>query len=288
MKAVKVEATAAVASPNSTNAPYAMPVLVKVGLVALCSLTISASGIIMRMAERGDTIPFSPTASTFFAEAIKLAISLVLLGGTALFRFIRARTNGGGIAVGVPVGDAHRRRVTVCTFGWLLIPAVVYVVANNMRFYIAKAVNPGLLQVFWNIKIAVVGILYQCPPFSRKLSARQWAGAALLVLGATVADLSQGEDEAQEAAADDDDGTTPEKVAPTTAGLVLVAVGLAVTSFGAISCEYAYKHTAAELDFTSQCCILYGYGTVLNLLAVQLVREIVRLVIGLLSVTPYR
>ena len=63
------------------------------------------------------------------------------------------------------------------------VHAFLYVFTNNLRYFIVRAVNPGLIGVMWNLKIVLVALLYQLPPFSRPLAPRQWGGAALLVVG---------------------------------------------------------------------------------------------------------
>jgi len=77
----------------------------------------------------------------------------------------------------------------------------------------------------------VIALLYQCPPFNRSLSRRQWLGAALLVVGSAVADLSQ-----WKVASSDGVSNTGG-----TGGLILLAAGLILASVAAVSCEYAYK-----------------------------------------------
>ena len=238
------------ADPTKNGPKEGIPVLYQVGLVGLCSMTISSTGLIMRAAEHNDAIAFSPSAVTFFSEMLKFAAAVVL----SMFGGKEAR--GSGAAGWL----SNFRRISRFSAGLFLIPALLYVFANNLRFYITQRINPGLLQVLWNVKIAFVGILYALPPFRRPLTLQQWAGAAMLVLGSTIAELSQGEARAS------DGGLNTGG----TVGLLLLVTGLAVTSVGAISCEYAYKHTAHELDFPTQCCLLYGYGTILNLLVFSL------------------
>ena len=257
MKAAKKVATPEASPLSQQQAKYVMPVWQKVALVALCSVAISSTGLIMRTAEHNDSIAFSPMAATFFSEVIKLAVSIVLTLGAGVVRIMTSGgvSGGGGLLAGF-------KGVNCRALLLFLAPAVLYVAANNLRFYIAAAMNPGLLQVLWNLKIVTIGALYNLPPFSRRLSGRQWCGAGLLALGSTIAELSQGRGHSSDGGLNSGGS----------AGLLLVAVGLVITSFAAISCEYAYKHTAAHLDFFAQCCVLYGYGSVLNL-AAFVVRE---------------
>ena len=56
------------ADPTKNGPKEGIPVLYQVGLVGLCSMTISSTGLIMRAAEHNDAIAFSPSAVTFFSE----------------------------------------------------------------------------------------------------------------------------------------------------------------------------------------------------------------------------
>lgn len=208
----------------------------KLILCVTCSLALTSTGLTMRKAEHQDSIRFSPIAATFFAECLKFMISICLsLRTPGSFEQLRCIT-------------WHHRIL-------FAVPAVLYVLMNNIRFFLVELVNPGLLQVLWNLKIVTIALIYQCPPFSRKLNIWQWAGAALLVTGSGVADLSQWRSESS------DGGSNSGGVA----GLGLLALSLVVAGLAAVSCEFAYKGTAAELSFPAQGCLLYSMGAILNL-----------------------
>jgi hypothetical protein len=223
-------------SPGSDISLY-----LKLALVVLCSFAISSNSILMRVAEHGDSIAFSPIAASFFSEAIKMLVAI-------------------GMMVYSPHTFKQLREVNLRNRIILSVPALLYVLMNNLRFFIVKAVNPGLLQVLWNLKIVVIALIYQIPPFSRRLSLGQWGGAALLVVGSAVADYSQWSTSSTDGASNSGG----------TLGLILVISGLFLAGVAGVSCEYAYKFTAPELDFPAQAFVLYAHGALFNLVAFSL------------------
>ena len=83
--------------------------------------------------------------------------------------------------------DAPRQKIDARTAAYFLPGAVGYLAVNNVRYFMIRQVNPGLLVIIWNLKIVVIGLLYMLPPFRRLFRGHQWAGALLLVLGSIYA-----------------------------------------------------------------------------------------------------
>jgi hypothetical protein len=221
----------------SSNPPVDISTAQKVLLCAVCSLAITSVSLAFKKAE-ADGISFNPIAATFFSEIFKALIALVLaIKSGKSFSQIRLS----------PI-----RQTSV-----FLVPAFLYVLINNLRYFIFQLVDPGLLGVMWNLKIVVVGILYQCPPFNRLLLGRQWLGILLLVSGSALADLSQW------SVSTEDGGSNTGGLL----GLTLLMIGVVLASASAVSCEYAYKSTAEYMDFPAQCLVLYTIGAVLNFTA---------------------
>lgn len=212
----------------------------KVVLVALCAAAMSSGAICIRLAEPQGKLSFSPLAASFFSELIKFLISLALMASTAAKSCAQVRQTS---------------RKTLLLF---VLPAMLFVVSNNLRFLVARLVNPGLVSVVWNLKIVVIAIFYQMPPFSRPLSPQQWAGAALLVLGATFGKLMQDGTHSSDGGGSNTGGDL---------GVLLLIAQLIIASGGSILAEYVYKSTADVLDFPEQCSLIYLSGTILNLAA---------------------
>lgn len=204
---------------------------VKVGLIALASVLISSTGLCMRSAEVDGEILYNVLSVTFFSELVKLVIACAVTAATPTAK--------------ATVWD--RRSLTYFAPG-----AVGYFVLNNVRYYMIRQVNPGLLAIVWNMKIVTIGLFYRAPPFRRDFSRQQWMGALILVLGSSMAELSQW-------GTKNDEGQSNTGGA---AGAGIVAFALVLTSFSAVACEFAYK--ATPLPLSRQNMILYAYGTGLN------------------------
>lgn len=194
-----------------------------------CSLLIASTGLAMRAAEVKGQVLFDPVEATLYTEMVKLTATIAW-------------------AVTAP---APRSTQIISHRSWLAFtPAAAgYFVVNNLRFELVRIVNPGLLAVLWNLKVVVIAALYSLPPFYRALSARQWLGASLLVLGTTGAQLS----EFKLARGANSGGIF---------GFTLVAFLLVLTSASAVACEFAYK--AVHLPLRFQNLVLYTQGCVLN------------------------
>ena len=191
----------------------------------------------MRKAEHNDEIPFNPVAASFISEIMKLIVGILLCLRHPKQSF------------------QELQDITLHDVGLFIIPAFLYVLTNNVRYFIIRAVNPGVVGVLWNLKIVGVALLYQLPPFKRRLSCRQWGGACLLVVGSLVAEYSQGSSTAS------DGGSNSGGLF----GLLLVLGGLSLAASAGVSCEYAFKATAQTMGFPMQCSLLYVAGAVLNL-----------------------
>ena len=88
----------------------------KVALVVCCSLVVSVTSLIVRKAEHGDEIAFSPLAASFFCELVKMSVSAGLMafnGPSAAWAQLR-----------------EVRGSTLCLFA---LPAIQYVLENNLR-----------------------------------------------------------------------------------------------------------------------------------------------------------
>ena len=206
---------------------------VKVGLIGLASVLISSTGLCMRLAEVDGEILYNVLSVTFFSELTKFVIAC-------------------GVTYATPT--AQRTVWDARSLAAFAPGAVGYFVLNNVRYYMIRQVNPGLLAIVWNMKILTLGLFYKLPPFRRDFNRQQWMGALLLVAGSSMAELSQW-------GTKNDEGQSNTGGA---AGAGIVAFALVLTSFSAVACEYAYK--ATPLPLSRQNMILYAYGSGLNFL----------------------
>eukprot|EP01047_Picozoa_sp_COSAG01_P080100 COSAG01_NODE_15437_length_1337_cov_1.771405_1_plen_183_part_00 len=133
----------------------------KLALVAAAALVISSGGLLTRASQVGGRTLYDKFSVTMLSEALKLTIALVRwsheLEATA------AVDDDGGPP---REGSMNRsRRSLPCGFltpreaAMFALPAVLYVLVNNLRFPILERVNPGVLSVVWNLKVSgVVGM----------------------------------------------------------------------------------------------------------------------------------
>jgi len=210
----------------------------KIMLVVLSAATMSSGAICIRLAEPRGKLSFSPLAASFFSELIKFLISVALMAPSAAKSWLQVR-------------QLSRKDMLV-----FFLPSFCFFVSNNLRYLVARLVNPGLVGVIWNLKIVVIAILYQLPPFSRPLSSQQWSGAALLVLGASFGELMQDGTSSSDGGGSNTGGAF---------GVLLIISQLFLASCGSVLSEYAYKSTADSFDFAEQSSLIYFAGTILNL-----------------------
>eukprot|EP00241_Pyramimonas_parkeae_P006827 CAMPEP_0114248404 /NCGR_PEP_ID=MMETSP0058-20121206/13557_1 /TAXON_ID=36894 /ORGANISM="Pyramimonas parkeae, CCMP726" /LENGTH=330 /DNA_ID=CAMNT_0001361813 /DNA_START=148 /DNA_END=1140 /DNA_ORIENTATION=- len=69
------------------------------------------------------------------------------------------------------------------------IPSLIYLVHNNVQFLTLKYVDPSTYQILGNLKIVTTGILFRMF-LKRKLTKLQWWALVLLMVGATVSQVS--------------------------------------------------------------------------------------------------
>ena len=233
--------TAARKTTTSAPSSSAAEVTRKALFVGLAALLICSSGLCIREAEDDEgNITYAATSVTLFSEMLKLSLALVI----------------------TLTSDAPRQKIDARTAAYFLPGAVGYLAVNNVRYFMLEQVNPGLMAIVWNLKICVIGLLYALPPFRRAFTRFQWAGAGLLVVGSTLAEVSQW-------------GATDEFGQSNTGGalgLEVVAGALVLTSASAVATEYAYKVT--DLPLSRQNVILYTYGCLLNLLTALVWRSL--------------
>ncbi|CAH0368444.1 unnamed protein product [Pelagomonas calceolata] len=233
--------TAARKTTTSAPSSSAAEVTRKALFVGLAALLICSSGLCIREAEDDEgNITYAATSVTLFSEMLKLSLALVI----------------------TLTSDAPRQKIDARTAAYFLPGAVGYLAVNNVRYFMLEQVNPGLMAIVWNLKICVIGLLYALPPFRRAFTRFQWAGAGLLVVGSTLAEVSQW-------GATDEFGQSN---TGGTLGLEVVAGALVLTSASAVATEYAYKVT--DLPLSRQNVILYTYGCLLNLLTALVWRSL--------------
>lgn len=227
--------------------PKTLHIHSKIALVLVLAVLNAATGLVMKSAVQDEVLQFSTTAVTCISEICKFSFCAIMV--------VRQRIQH------LEEEEMHHTKLEITQFQTFRVlfaffcPSLGYFLMNNLRFYLAQALNPGLLGVVWNLKIVIIAVLYTCPPTRRFLSKKQWCGIMLLVTSTAGAEYSQWN------TLDSDGDSNSGGVH----GLVLLAIGLLLTSGSSIACEYAYKSTG-ERSIYAQGSIMYSYGVVFNLL----------------------
>ncbi|GMR62792.1 hypothetical protein PMAYCL1PPCAC_32987, partial [Pristionchus mayeri] len=115
---------------------------------------------------------FVPAVAVFYAEILKLLICLIIesktVGFTKLTSSIRSHI------IYQPLDT-----LKVC------VPAIVYVVQNNLFYVSASHLEAGTFMIFSQLKIFTTAI-FSIIMLGRSLSGRQWAGLVVLFIGVSL------------------------------------------------------------------------------------------------------
>lgn len=188
---------------------------------------------------------YSSVSSTLLSEALKIAISFVLL--------IRNR-------------PSNRMRFELSQVLGYSVPAIIYFVNNNLQFAILSHVNATTYQLLSQLKIVFTGLLFRIF-LSKRLSMAQYLAIWQLGCGAAVSQLPTAE--VASALVD----RSPLR------GMLLSMVSCLLSAFGGIYSEKLLKDRAAD-SIHWQNIQLYSWGVFFNLLGVLANGDTVRLLEG--------
>jgi UDP-sugar transporter A1/2/3 len=145
--------------------------------ISLVSLTLqtSAQVFVIKWAKAGSTTSSSPyLASTivFFTELTKVVASMLLV----------ARECGGFRAAWDVVSDSFASPVEVMKMS---IPALLYIVQNNLMFFSLSKLSMAVQQVTYQLKILTTAIL-SVLILGKVLSVLKWIALLILLLGVSL------------------------------------------------------------------------------------------------------
>ena len=135
---------------------------VQIVFVCLTAVTSALALIIKATKSRAGEFDFEFQTVTFLSECLKFLISCVQLAGEDK--------------------EAVRTVKTTVFFG---IPAVIYMVSNNLVWLANYHLSPAQYQLLSNLKLPTTALMHRVV-FSRKRHILQWVAIALLVLGASM------------------------------------------------------------------------------------------------------
>lgn len=162
------------------------------------------------------------------------------------------------IVSGTLLYQAHSKdpKGTIITLDWknarlYPIPSLIYLVHNNVQFMTLKYVDPSTYQILGNLKIVTTGILFRIF-LHRKLNKLQWWALVLLMVGATISQVS---------------GCGNSTFSAPTQGYVLGLVSACLSAMAGVYTEFLMKKNDDSLYW--QNCQLYSFGVLFNAIALS-------------------
>jgi len=129
------------------------------------------------------------------------------------------------------------------------IPSLIYLFHNNIQFLTLKYVDPSTYQILGNLKIVTTGILFRVF-LKRKLTKLQWWALVLLMVGATVSQIS---------------GCHGSTFTAPIEGYALGLVSASLSAMAGVYTEFLMKQNDDSLYW--QNVQLYSFGVLFNAIA---------------------
>lgn len=218
-------------------------------LVCVAALVISSSSLLVKASQVNGVILYSKFSVTFLSEFLKLCIA-------STFCFISSFKNNRH------EDDTSLTFPALKDVGLYSMPAILYLITNNMKYPILERINPGVFAVVWNLKIIGVAFLLYFV-LRRKFTCCKWLGIFLLVVGSSLAELSQWNHKGSSEGVKDD-------VTADIQGIILLVVALVLISVANVTCEFIYKRptdSGNPISLHRQNVVLYSWGLTLNAIA---------------------
>lgn len=227
------------------------------GGVLVVSALLCAGNLCISASKEGGQVPYISVTATLLIEVLKLALMLAAIAVT--------RTP---MPAAMPLREA----------ALYAVPSFLYMVDNNLNYVILRFMDPATLAVLWNLKILTTAVLFRLV-LKRQLSELRKIAVVLLLLGVVTSQSDHLEKQAVAAAGTDagaassgswgGDSPDPRNFA---LGLVLVLVGVTISSCASVFTEWAFKRRS-DCPFMWQNVLLYVYGILFNALALLVERE---------------
>ena len=128
------------------------------------------------------------------------------------------------------------------------IPAIIYVVQNNLQFYIMNYVDAATYQILGNLKIVTTGVLFYLF-LNKPLTKVQWMAIVLLTVGATMSQVK---------------GCGDSVFSWPIQGYLFGILSAFLSAFAGIYTEFLLKKNNDNLYW--QNVQLYGFGALINML----------------------
>uniref|UniRef100_A0A061R2A2 Cmp-sialic acid transporter 1-like n=2 Tax=Tetraselmis sp. GSL018 TaxID=582737 RepID=A0A061R2A2_9CHLO len=134
------------------------------------TLATSSQGIFTTASKVDGKYLYNFATVPLLAEAVKLTVSFYFL--------LRLKW----------CGETVKMTRNWKTWALFPVPSIIYVIHNNVQFYMLKYVNPSTYQILGNLKIITTGLLFRLL-LGRRLTVLQWIALVLLMVGATTSQV---------------------------------------------------------------------------------------------------
>ncbi|KAK1940126.1 UDP-N-acetylglucosamine transporter [Phytophthora citrophthora] len=197
---------------------------------SLCVLCVQNSllAILMRLSRVGNYPRFNPSTAVFVGEALKLATCLVVLFHefNALNEPQRRKR----------MGESFRTITNGKELLRVSIPAMLYVIQNNLQYVAVSNLDAPTFQVMYQLKILTTAI-FSVVMLRKTVLITQWGAIVTLMMGVA---LVQMDDDASSAAKADQSAQS------TTKGLLAVVAACVCSGFAGVYFEKILKGSSSK------------------------------------------
>ncbi|KAE9101081.1 hypothetical protein PF007_g15285 [Phytophthora fragariae] len=198
---------------------------------SLCVLCVQNSllAILMRLSRVGNFPRFNPATAVFVGEALKLATCFAVLFHefNALKEPQRRKR----------MGESFRTIANVNELLRVSVPAMLYVVQNNLQYVAVSNLDAPTFQVMYQLKILTTAI-FSVVLLRKTVLLTQWGAIVTLMMGVALVQLD--EDSSNAAAATAKTGQS------TTKGLLAVVAACVCSGFAGVYFEKILKGSGAK------------------------------------------
>lgn len=209
--------------------------------VAFCTQVLFASSVaLLTQASRGSgEYRYNTLTVPMYAEAVKLGLSAISLAGE--YR------NGSSRPGGPPPLEVRPLSVAAAA-----IPAVLYLITNNLNFFVIKEIGAMSFQILNNLKIVTAAITFQVA-LKKQLSPLKWRAILLLTIASLISQLKD--------CISDGHGS----FAGSVSGYAAQFLTCWLSAFASVFCEVFLKGSNQSIHW--QNCQLYIWGLLFSFFA---------------------
>ena len=149
------------------------PAMYVAGITVLLAFLYAAQSIAVTNSKTDGVYMYDPNSSVMLTELMKL----MLAGGLFFSHLSRSKAPGGP--------EPPKFAVTGSLIIKFAIPALIYMIGNNLLYLALRYLDAPTYQILGNTKIVVVAMVQRMMLKSKK-TVIQWLGVALLMLGMMV------------------------------------------------------------------------------------------------------